>query len=63
MGLIGPQFLQGVAVTEGVTFLEFTEKSVFKGSVQKPIYRGDCLKRGAWTFSKLKGGAWKNREG
>ena len=22
----------------------------------KPIYRGDCLKRGAWTVCRIKGG-------
>ena len=26
-----------------------TEKTEFRGSSRKTIYRGDCLKRGAWT--------------
>ena len=41
----------------------FTEKSEFygwggvgggRGVHEKPIYRGDCLKRGAWTVFRFK---------
>ena len=36
-----------------------------RGVHEKPIYRGDCLKReGAWTVCRFKGGgAWQERGG
>ena len=30
---------------------------------KKPIYRGNCLKRGAWTVCKFKGGLDKKERG
>ena len=34
---------------------EFTEKSDFRrGVMKKPIYRGDYLKKGAWTVCSFK---------
>ena len=33
------------------------------GGHEKPIYRRDCLKRGAWTVCWFKGGAWQEGEG
>ena len=27
---------------------------IFKGVYEKPIYRGDCLKRGVWTVCRFK---------
>ena len=34
-----------------------------EGVHDKPIYRGDCLKRRAWTVRRFKGGAWQERGG
>ena len=31
------------------------------GVYEKPIYKGDCLKRGAWIVCRFKGGAWQER--
>ena len=31
------------------------------GGHEKPIYRGDCLKRGPWTICRFKGGPWQER--
>ena len=31
------------------------------GVHEKPIYKGDCLKRGAWIVCRFKGGAWQER--
>ena len=40
----------------------FTEKSDFRREVmEKPIYRGDCLKRGFGQFADLRGGLAKKR--
>ena len=39
-----------------LVFLKFTEKV---GGLQKTIYRGDCLKRGAWTVCRFKRGLGK----
>ena len=40
----------------------FTEKSDFRrGVMKKPIYRGDCLKRGIGQFVDLKVGLAKKR--
>ena len=40
----------------------FTEKSDFRmGVMKKPIYRGDCLKRGLAQFADLRGGLTKKR--
>ena len=46
-------------------FLGFTEKSDFYGGGvhEKPIYRGDCLNRGAWTVCRFNGWTWQEREG
>ena len=30
---------------------------------EKPIYRGDCLKRGPWTVCRFKGGRLGKKEG
>ena len=31
-----------------------------RGAYEKPVYRGNYLKRGAWTVSRFKGrGAWQ----
>ena len=34
-----------------------------EGVHDKPIYRGDCLKRRAWTVSRFKGGLGKKEGG
>ena len=42
----------------------FTEKKTFREGVQeKPIKKGDCLKRGHGQFGNLRGGAWQERGG
>ena len=33
-----------------------------RGDLEKPIYKGDCPKRGAWTVCWFKG-AWQERGG
>ena len=39
------------------------KNSIFKWVHKKPIYRGNCLKRVAWTvFSFRGGGAWQKKE-
>ena len=42
--------------------MEFTEKCGFLGRfTKKPIYRGDCLKRGALAVGRFKGGLARKR--
>ena len=36
---------------------------VLVGIHKKPIYRGDCLKRGPWTVCRFKERAWQERGG
>ena len=33
------------------------------GVLEKPIHRGDCLKRGAWIVCTFKGVVWQERGG
>ena len=33
------------------------------GGYEKPIYRGDCLEKGAWTVCRFKEGLGKKRGG
>ena len=46
---------------------EFTEKSYFysgRGVHEKPIYGGNCLKKGTWTVCRSKGeGGLEEKEG
>ena len=46
-------------------FCQSLKNSTFRGAGhEKPIQRGDCLKRGAWTVCKFKGGrTWQERGG
>ena len=48
---------------KNLIFQEFTEEFDFQGGVhEKPIYRGDCLKKGAWIVCRFKeGGPWQER--
>ena len=49
---------------KGFNILEVHWKILFLGGVhKKPVYRGDCLKREAWTVCRFKGGLGKKERG
>ena len=40
------------------------KNQIFRGGFTKKQYIwGDCVKRGAWTVCRFKGGAWQKRGG
>ena len=44
---------------------EVKDEIFFRGDHEKPIYRGELLKRGPWTgqFADLRGGTWQKQRG
>ena len=36
---------------------------IFRGGHEKPIYRGNCMKWGAWTVCIFRGGGLGKKEG